>query len=98
VGITAGSREVPGRNACDRRHTYCIIIIGKVRQQTLYDQVPKSVKAHHEDKVTILWNQQVQTDRTIPGYKLDITICDKKQGTCMLIDVAIPGDRNVIKK
>jgi len=27
VGITAGSREVPGRNAFDRRHTYCIIII-----------------------------------------------------------------------
>jgi len=22
LGITAGSREVPGRNACDRRHTY----------------------------------------------------------------------------
>jgi len=27
VGITASSREVPGRNACDRRHTYRIIII-----------------------------------------------------------------------
>jgi len=27
VGITAGSREVPGRNVCDRRHTYRIIII-----------------------------------------------------------------------
>jgi len=27
VEITAGSREVPGRNACDRRHTYCIIIM-----------------------------------------------------------------------
>ena len=27
VGITAGSRGVPGRNACDRRHTYRIIII-----------------------------------------------------------------------
>ena len=27
MGITAGSREVPGRNACDRRHTCCIIII-----------------------------------------------------------------------
>jgi len=27
VGITAGSREVTGRNACDRRHTYRIIII-----------------------------------------------------------------------
>jgi len=23
---------------------------------------------------------------------------DNKQGTCMLIDAAIPGDRNVIKK
>jgi len=27
VGITAGSSEVPGRNACDRRHTYRKIII-----------------------------------------------------------------------
>jgi len=27
VGITAGSREVPGRNVCDRRHPYRIIII-----------------------------------------------------------------------
>jgi len=27
VGITAGSKEIPGRNACDRRHKYCIIII-----------------------------------------------------------------------
>jgi hypothetical protein len=27
VEITAGSREVPGRNACDKRHPYRIIII-----------------------------------------------------------------------
>ena len=27
MGITAGSSEVQGRNVCDRRHTYCIIII-----------------------------------------------------------------------
>jgi len=27
VGITAGSREVPGRNACDKRHPYYNIII-----------------------------------------------------------------------
>jgi hypothetical protein len=50
------------------------------------------------DKVTILWNQQVQTDRTIPNNKPDIIIRDNEKGTCMLIDVAIPGDRNVIKK
>jgi len=35
VGITAGSREVPGRNACDRRHTYCIIIINIIKEITI---------------------------------------------------------------
>ena len=42
--------------------------------------------------------KQVQSDRTIPNNKPDIIICDDKEGTCMLIDDAIPGDRNVIKK
>jgi len=48
--------------------------------------------------VTILWNQQVQTDRTIPIKKPDIIIQDTEKRTRMLIDVAISGDRNVIKK
>ena len=45
-----------------------------------------------------MWNQQVQTDRTIPNNKPDIIIRDNEKGTCMLIDVAISGDRNVNKK
>jgi hypothetical protein len=40
----------------------------------------------------------VQTDRTILKNKPDIIIRDNEKGTCMLIDVAISGDRNVIKK
>ena len=40
----------------------------------------------------------MRTDRTIANSKPDSIIRDNKQGTCMLIDVAIPGDRNVIKK
>jgi hypothetical protein len=40
----------------------------------------------------------VQTDRAIPNNKPDIIICDNETRTCMLIDVAISGDRNVIKK
>jgi hypothetical protein len=40
----------------------------------------------------------VQTDRTIPNNKPDIIIRDNEKGTCMLIDAAISGDRNVIKK
>jgi hypothetical protein len=30
--------------------------------------------------------------------KVGILIRDNEKGTCMLIDVAIPGDRNVIQK
>ena len=40
----------------------------------------------------------MQTDGTIPNNKPDTIIHDNKKGTCVLIDVAIPGDRNVIKK
>ena len=58
----------------------------------------ESVETIHEGKVNILWNQQVQTDRTIPNNKLDIIIRDDDNGACVLIDVAISRDRNVIKK
>jgi len=48
VGITAGSREVPGRNACDRRHTYCvIIIINKLRETEENVKYFKETHYHH---------------------------------------------------
>jgi sulfate adenylyltransferase subunit 1 (EFTu-like GTPase family) len=63
-----------------------------------YEHVPKSVVTNQVGKVTILWNQQVQIDRTVSNNKPDVIIRDNEKGTCMLIDVAISGDRNVIKK
>ena len=48
--------------------------------------------------IIIMWNQQVRTDRTIPNNKADIIIRDNEKRTCILIDVAISGDGNVIKK
>jgi len=62
-----------------------------------YKHVAKSVETSQGGKVTILWNQQIQTDRTIPNNTPDIIIRDNEKGTCMLIDCAISGDRNVIK-
>ena len=62
------------------------------------NKISKSVETSQGGKVTILWNQQLQTDRTIPNNKPDIKIRDNEKGTCVLIDVAISGDRNVIKK
>jgi hypothetical protein len=40
----------------------------------------------------------MQTNGTIRSNKTYIIIRDNKKGTHMLIDAAIPGDRNVIEK
>jgi hypothetical protein len=38
----------------------------KLDKKHWYEHVPESVETRRRGKVTILWNQQVQTDRTIP--------------------------------
>jgi hypothetical protein len=70
----------------------------KLDSKHWYDHVPKSFETVHEDKFAILWNQQVQTDRTITNNKPDIIIRDNKQGTCRLIVVAIPRDIKVVRE
>jgi hypothetical protein len=40
----------------------------------------------------------VPSDRTIPNNQLDFIRHGNERGTYMLVDVAISGDRNVIKK
>jgi len=68
----------------DRRAIIIIIIIIIIINYTLtyarkrvqldkkhwYEHVPKSVQTSQGGKVTILWNQQVQTDRTIASQTL----------------------------
>jgi hypothetical protein len=71
---------------------------GKLDSELWYEHVPKSVETRQVGMVTILWIRRVQTDRTTSNNKPDIIILDNEKGTCMLIDMAIPGDRNVIKK
>ena len=84
---------------CAQLHfNICKEIGVKLDNKHWYDHVPNSVKMSHEGKVTILWNNQVRTDRAIPNNKLEIIIHDNKEGTCMEIDIPIPGDRNVLKK
>jgi hypothetical protein len=54
----------------------------------------KSVETDHECKVTVLRNQKVQTDGTVPDNKAG----HHDPWTCVLIDAAISGDRNVTEK
>ena len=51
--------------------------------------VPELAEASHEGKVTMLWNQQVKTDRTAPYNKTDSIMRDNERGTCLLKDIAI---------
>jgi len=43
-------------------------------------------------------NNNNNNNKTIPNNKPDIIIRDIEKGTCMLMDVAISADRNMIKK
>jgi hypothetical protein len=70
----------------------------KLDKESWYEHVPKSVETSQEGKVTTLWNQKAQTHRTIHNNKPDIIIRDNEKGTCVITDVAILGDRKVIKK
>jgi hypothetical protein len=61
-----------------------------------YSHIPKSVYQHED--VTVLWNQGIQTDGEVLVYRPNNTIKNMKDKICLLTDVAIPSDRNVIQK
>ena len=51
----------------------------KLSSERWYEHVPKPVETSLESTVAILWNQQVQTDRTIPNSNPGIIIRDNKK-------------------
>jgi hypothetical protein len=61
-----------------------------------YSHIPKSVCEN--EYIRVLWNQWVQTDREVLANRQVIIIENKKDKICLLIDVAILSDRNVIQK
>ena len=50
------------------------------------------------EKVTILWDSTIITDRHVPCNKPDIVMQEKKSDRCQIIDVAIPSDYKIQKK
>ena len=57
---------------------------------------PKTVT--EKDSVTILWGIPIHTDRTIAANRPDIVLKNKKDKTCLLIDMTIPLDTNTSVK
>ena len=54
--------------------------------------------ALENDKVKILRDFLFQTDRRIEHRKPDIVVLDKAKNTCLIIDLAIPGDHRIALK
>jgi hypothetical protein len=48
--------------------------------------------------MTLLWNQGVHSDREVMANRSDIILKNKEKKMCLLIDVVIPADRNVLQK
>ena len=61
----------------------------KVDVQHSYQHNPEIVMKI--DKVTILWDSQITTDRHVPCNKPDVITQEKESDRCMIIDEAIPS-------
>ena len=51
-----------------------------------------------DNKITILWDMVVNTDRTITANRPDIVVKDLINVTCKLIDMTVLLDRNIALK
>ena len=61
-----------------------------------YEHKPESVTEN--ERVKILWDFKIQTDKELKHNKPDIVILDKQKRTCMIIDVACPFDIRIQEK
>ena len=61
-----------------------------------YEHEPKAVT--EKESVTILWDMSIHTDRTIAAKRPDTVLKNKKDKTCLLIDMTIPLDTNTSVK
>ena len=76
----------------------CQEIGAQLDKESFCKRVTESMVTSSETKVNILWNEQVQTDRTIRNNKLAVIICDNVRGTCLSVANKISGNRNLNKK
>jgi hypothetical protein len=57
----------------------------KLDNERCYEHVQKLLEIGHEGKATVLWNKQVQTDRTVRNSKQDVIIRDTEKRTYLIL-------------
>ena len=61
-----------------------------------YDHRPEKVTEN--EKVKILWDMKIQTDKILEHSRPDIVVFEKEKRTCKIVDVAFPFDTRVVEK
>ena len=65
-------------------------------QDKHYDHEPATVTENQT--ATILWDTPIQTDKEIKANRTGMVVKDKKERTCLLIDMSILTERNTSLK
>ena len=61
-----------------------------------YNHVPVAILEN--ETVKLLWDFSIQVDRKIDHYRPDIVIFYKNTRSCLIVDVAIPGNHKIDQK
>lgn len=69
---------------------------GAKTSEKYYQHQPEKVV--NVDDVTITWDLPVITDRTIPANRPDIVVHNRKNKECLLVEVSVPEDANIVVK
>ena len=51
-----------------------------------------------DERIKILWDVCIQCDHVIEARRPDIVIINKDDKTCLIVDIAIPGDSRLNEK
>lgn len=70
--------------------------VGLTVSEKYYQHQPEKVT--NTDDVSILWDVSIITDRTILANRPDIIFHNKKEKTCLIIDITVPDDANIVVK
>ena len=66
------------------------------RKEKRYEHCPKG--AVEDDDVKLIWDIDIQCDNVIEARRLDLILVEKKAESCVIIDVAIPGNCRIHEK
>ena len=60
------------------------------RKEKWYEHCPEGVV--EDDDVKLIWDINIQCDNVIEARRPNLILVDKKAKSCVITDVAIPGD------